>query len=663
MTTKEIVEAVVSYVRDENEKYAILIDGAWGSGKTYLYENYLVDAINSIESGKNGRKRNVYISLYGISSIDALSKQLLANYYIYVKGNGNRLIKKGLKPVAGLIGVVSSAFSFSVGPVKTDLTGALNKIQGLLNVKDMILCFDDLERCAIPINELFGLINNLVEHCNCKVILLADERNIGKIYANTNLEGKYLTVLSGNRKVVQYKKEAERKNNETENHDGEISVEEVKKLNEILYSENYIYKDIKEKVIGKTLFYYPKLDEVISDLINGNKKCKSLIPDGQYKDYLNTHKDGIIRAFSETKNHNLRIIKIWLLSFKKIFDTTTTYFAKDKFYEDVLDEFVRYSIWVIGALKKNKKITPSAMHGSRNLVFFEGNEYTYIHKYEFIDSWIKRDVWDDAELNKACNDIIKRKEREEIEHPPRIQSTGVELGKLRSWHLMGDGQVKQALANLEQEITENKYAFYDYSNILIILLHLEEYKLYTGNIESIKDVMIDLIKLDKVYQENDRFPKSFSSEAMRKKYYDLYTPIAEEREKRNREINNEEQEGADIYRNAKAFCAHCRKMEDYYCRHKSFTEYLNIEKLYELIDKSDNEGIYSIQDAFKTVYYMGNLKDFYLADVENLKTIRKNILDERIVKKGGITRKIALNSLANAIKEALMLLGAEENEM
>ena len=47
MTSEEIVDAVINYVCDENAKYAILIDGAWGSGKTYLYENYLVDAIDS----------------------------------------------------------------------------------------------------------------------------------------------------------------------------------------------------------------------------------------------------------------------------------------------------------------------------------------------------------------------------------------------------------------------------------------------------------------------------------------------------------------------------------------------------------------------------------------------------------------------------------------
>lgn len=101
MNREEIVQAVQSYIRNENEKYALLINGAWGSGKTFLYENYLCDAISDIEVGKNERKKNVYISLYGISTIETLSKQLMTNYLVYVKANGNEIVKKGAKPVAG----------------------------------------------------------------------------------------------------------------------------------------------------------------------------------------------------------------------------------------------------------------------------------------------------------------------------------------------------------------------------------------------------------------------------------------------------------------------------------------------------------------------------------------------------------------------------------
>lgn len=664
MTSKEIVDAVISYVRDENAKYAILIDGTWGSGKTYLYENYLVDAIDSVEVGKNERKQNVYISLYGISSIDSLAKQLITNYLIYVKGNGNKLVKKGLKPLAGIIGVASSAFSFSIGPISTDLSNVFEKIEGSIDVKDMVICFDDLERCTIPINEFFGFVNNLIEHCNCKVIILADEKNIGKIYANTNIEEKYLTVISGNRKVVEYIGDG--KNIKTKNKglgkdtNGEITVEEVKKLNEMLYSENYLYKDIKEKVIGKTMLYYPALKDVIKEVICGNEKSKGIIQEGQYKEYLLKCINDIVSAFTETENRNLRIIRSWIFSFRKIYEATTMYYSNSKYYEEILNDFLRYSIWVAGAIKKNKKITCSTNYGSQDMVYFEGHEYTHIFRYSFIDAWINRNVWSDEDLSQACKSIIKRREQEDVDNPPKIHSTGKALNELRDWYLMEDEQVEEVLEKLVHEVEEGKYAYYDYSNILSTLLYLQVNGLFTGDIKKIQTKMIDMIKKDLDVQEENDFHKNFSSEEIRDKYNELYRPIAEERKIRNREINKEEQEESDIYRSADVFYEHCRKMANYYCIHKSFIEYLDLDKLLALINISNNEDIYTILQAFKTVYFMGNLKDFYMADVQGIKRIIEGVKDDDIVKQGGITRKIALSNFVESLKKDLILLGVEE---
>lgn len=664
MTSKEIVDAVISYVRDENAKYAILIDGTWGSGKTYLYENYLVDAIDSVEVGKNERKQNVYISLYGISSIDSLAKQLITNYLIYVKGNGNKLIKKGLKPLAGIIGVACSAFSFSIGPISTDLSNVFEEIEGSIDVKDMVICFDDLERCTIPINEFFGFVNNLIEHCNCKVIILADEKNIGKIYANTNIEEKYLTVISGNRKVVEYIGDG--KNTKTQNKglgkdtNGEITVEEVKKLNEILYSENYLYKDIKEKVIGKTMLYYPALKDVIKEVICGNEKSKGIIQEGQYKEYLLKYINDIVSAFTETENRNLRIIRSWIFLFRKIYEATTKYYSNSKYYEEILNDFLRYSIWAAGAIKKNKKITRSTNYGSQDMVYFEGHEYTHIFRYSFIDAWINRDAWSDEDLSQACKSIIKRREQEDVDNPPKIHSTGKALNELRDWYLMEDEQVEEVLEKLVHEVEEGKYAYYDYSNILSTLLYLQVYGLFTGDIKKIQTKMIDMIKKDPDVQEENDFPKNFSSEEIRDKYNELYRPIAEERKIRNREINKEEQEESDIYRSADVFYEHCSKMENYYCSHKSFIECLDLDKLLALINISNNEDIYTILQAFKTVYFMGNLKDFYMTDIEGIKRIIEGVKDDDIVKQGGITRKIALSNFVESLKKDLILLGVEE---
>lgn len=528
----------------------------------------------------------------------------------------------------------------------------------------MVICFDDLERCTIPINEFFGFVNNLIEHCNCKVIILADEKNIGKIYANTNIEEKYLTVISGNRKVVEYIGDG--KNIKTKNKglgkdtNGEITVEEVKKLNEMLYSENYLYKDIKEKVIGKTMLYYPALKDVIKEVICGNEKSKGIIQEGQYKEYLLKCINDIVSAFTETENRNLRIIRSWIFSFRKIYEATTKYYSNSKYYEEILNDFLRYSIWVAGAIKKNKKITRSTNYGSQDMVYFEGHEYTHIFRYSYIDAWINRDVWSDEDLSQACKSIIKRREQEDVDNPPKIHSTGKALNELRDWYLMEDEQVEEVIEKLVHEVEEGKYAYYDYSNILSTLLYLQVNGLFTGDIKKIQTKMIDMIKKDPDVQEENDFHKNFSSEEIRDKYNELYRPIAEERKIRNREINKEEQEESDIYRSADVFYEHCLKMANYYCIHKSFIEYLDLDKLLALINISNNEDIYTILQAFKTVYFMGNLKDFYMADVQGIKRIIEGVKDDDIVKQGGITRKIALSNFVESLKKDLILLGVEE---
>ena len=75
---------------------------------------------------------------------------------------------------------------------------------------------------------------------------------------------------------------------------------------------------------------------------------------------------------------------------------------------------------------------------------------------------------------------------------------------------------------------------------------------------------------------------------------------------------------------------------------------------------SNNEDIYTILQAFKTVYFMGNLKDFYMTDIEGIKRIIESVKDDDIVKQGGITRKIALSNFVESLKKDLILLGVEE---
>lgn len=57
---------------------------------------------------------------------------------------------------------------------------------------------------------------------------------------------------------------------------------------------------------------------------------------------------------------------------------------------------------------------------------------------------------------------------------------------------------------------------------------------------------------------------------------------------------------------------------------------------------------------------MGNLKDFYMADVQGIKRIIEGVKDDDIVKQGGNYKKIALSNFVESLKKDLILLGVEE---
>lgn len=655
MDRNEIVQAVQSYIRNDNAKYALLINGAWGSGKTFLYENYLIDAISDIEIGKNERKSNIYISLYGISSIEALSKQLLTSYLIYAKANGSEIVKKGIKPVAGILGVVSKAFSFSIGSFSADFSEAMQSISDLIEVKNMVVCFDDLERCTIPINEFFGYVNNLIEHCNCKVLILADENNIGKIFANTNIEQKYQTILTGDRIVIwDHNKNDQNSNNAKDS----ITVKELKELNELLYSENFIYRDIKEKVIGKTCNYYPEFEESLVELISGNDKHKGYISEDKYKEFLINHIDAIVSAFSEVDNTNLRIVIVWLDLFKNIFIMTYKNLNTSMYYENIMSDFLRYSVWAVVSSRKNKKIIKSAYHGNADYVYYEGHEYTHIIRYYFIDKYIRSDFLDETDLVRAARTIEDRCEREDLYNKEHIKSTGIAYSELSDWRYMEDDAVRECIQKMLVELKENKYAYADYSNIIYSLLYFNKIGLYEGEVSEAQKIMLSLIDNDMNVQEENPIPKSFSNELEKQKYLELYNPIAESRKRRNAILDKGEIEEENIYINADSFFKHCQKREEYYCIHKSFMEYINEDKLLELINSSSLKDIYTIAKAFNTIYYMGNVIDFYINDKDALQCLKNDLHNEEKINIVGITRKYAIEYFNSVIEKVLAGLRA-----
>lgn len=67
---------IMSYVKNRIYNYAVLIDGDWGTGKTYFIQKSLIPKLE--QSGY----MPIYISLYGINSTDSVSQKIALSILI-----------------------------------------------------------------------------------------------------------------------------------------------------------------------------------------------------------------------------------------------------------------------------------------------------------------------------------------------------------------------------------------------------------------------------------------------------------------------------------------------------------------------------------------------------------------------------------------------------
>lgn len=647
MNKYEIFEAVSGYINNEKAKYAVLIDAPWGSGKTYLYENFLADKIAKNEAGKNQRKTNAYISLYGISTIEDLSKELLTNYMLKTKCNDNDIKEKIYKVSSGIASVMSKAISISVGPVTLDFGEIGESLKNSIDIKDMVICFDDLERCSIPINNLFGFINNLVEHCNCKVLILADEANIGKMFANSNIEAKYISLLSGKKLV---KGVDDKGNKKPTNTDEGLTIEQLKQLNEELYSENYVYKDIKEKVIGMSLVYALDLGNEIEDIIEETLRDKEL------KEKLKRSKDDILQHMSACGNRNIRIVHVWLIKFEQIFRTVKKYFAGSEYFENVCKNFMAYSIYVACMVGKNQKLTIWERGTEWGTVKFEVSYLRkWIEGYKFIDDLYTNAIFDEKDVCKAAKYIIDQK-KSEAEEMERIKAHGSALKESAYWIYMEDLQVEELLNRLRQELIDGMYIFQEYKDVLDTFFYLRKQGFCVNDLNEIQRIMIENVDMAEEITEIKEHPLSFDSDEEKKEFYQYYTPIYEHIMEKCREKDKEIINASLEYENAKNFEEYCKENDSLFIKHKTFMNYIDIDLLLNCIKKSDLEGIYHIIEGINRVYGFQNIYEFFAQDVDLLKELKEEIQNPEIIEWRGRTGEHAKNYFIDSLDKILTKL-------
>ncbi len=241
------------------------------------------------EKLKEKKQRCLYVSLYGMTSFSDIENVFFEQLFPIRSSKIASLTGKILQ------GLIKASLKIDLNNDGKDDTVTLQipTIQlpkSLENIDNSILIFDDLERCQIDIGSILGYINYFVEQQGLKVVIIANE---DKLF------------------------------------------------------ENDKYKDIKEKLIGKTFDVYPDLENALEDFI---KEIKNL----DLQRFLSDNTELIDNLYRQAQYNNLRSLKQIILDFERIFQELS---EKDKSKLELLQELFK-TLMAFSIEVKSGIITP-----------------------------------------------------------------------------------------------------------------------------------------------------------------------------------------------------------------------------------------------------------------------------------------------------------------
>ena len=477
MTDSQITQEILRYIEDSSYDYAVLIDGEWGCGKTYYIKNSLIEAIVSHEGEKENGRKVKYISLYGCKSVQDIQENLVwsvAEEAVDKLKDNVKLENKGtISKITNNILLSSRKIGNAVMKKFVPEADTYSIVSDWLIMNNYIFVFDDLERCDCPTNEVFGLINGLVEHEGTKVILVANEKEISQGVDDSNEALEYLVALE---KGIDWPKNEESNSylNRQRNTDV-IKAQELERRRRWLFptkdmAENY--KKIREKLVGVTLRYEPDVEHIILLMVE-----KSLISDDD-KQILMDGMKNMKYVMDYYRHHNLRTFQFFL--------SKATYLLARMDEVSVLDEYVQCikasvideCFWA--AVKYKANIKPGKWEQELNTT--KDNPrfksiLNYVEKGEFVLEDYKADI----------DKYIEELKQSVMSYDPFNLLYNQYYYHSQKWC---EDNIELMIKRLE----EDKYPRYTYTKMLIILVRLVSYGFKEEYLSRVKAAMINNVQ-------------------------------------------------------------------------------------------------------------------------------------------------------------------------
>ena len=649
----DLVESILDYIRADYTDYAIMINGEWGSGKTYFWNNKIRNKINSMQV--NGKKlTTIYMSLYGISNLDEISKKIFIET--------TQLMDKNLRKYMNSNGVTSIPEYAKTGLDMANFFGVTqngDKVNyaDFFSTEDKVLCFDDLERANVDVIDILGYINNFVEHDHIKTIIICNEKELSAKLKNSNLEMKTFIatyLLDKQNRLLAKDKPMVEKIDDT--------IEEVfDKVND--------YERIKEKLIGETFEYQPEFTYIINGILMRYEKYPDLIR------FLRTNTEIIISTFERSGTRNLRILKHALADFKRIYDLVTKKYPNTN--NRVLQAMLIFTIAVSFEIKAGK-ITKDKLANIENndeyksivvssKIFMDNrqfyikefdNNYYYNFKaeyrvFKFIEVFVRTRIMDMRIFKENMEDVERTEDVLNIPGYKRLLTD-------EYWKI-SDGEFPKVITDVLDTVKNGKIELIDIVKLYAYFMYFIDKKLIDYDKDTIKSTFINGMNISSLTSTYCKNPKEelstmyidgsdYDMKDVLDKFYDLNAQL---RDRMYKEL------AEDIFKNIPM------KMEVFYdrfdkeCMKVPIFKYSDPYQIFQRLSCASNEDIVTIKE--KLISRAKKNPKIVKDEKENMYKLCQ-VIDDYVKGKKITIKTVILDDFSKEIREVLQEEQTETTE-
>ena len=639
LSDEELLSEIKYYIENKFYNYAVMIDGAWGSGKTYFVNQVLLPEL------KKETKKSIYTSLYGVSNIDELSKKIYIKFLLKDKSDRiNSTLLAGATEALDVVSGLISPFIGKYGDIEIKEKKIQNLVQKFVPIKDCILIFDDLERCNCPMKEILGYINGFVEQAGMKVLIIANQNELRQKMDAQSMALQLQAVLGEDEKLdFEDKQENEIYNllagkNTQEEGIKKVSIEEALKRVSQVFKQTSEYERIREKIIGSIYYYRPNIKKAMLHLIE-NKFSYGEIGRPQLEKNLNYLAD-----YMEKEQHvNFRTFQFFLLKMNGLFSEikAETYENQDMVYKKLIQ-----ACWYACIMLKK---------GNLDDIWKENQEYnnTGELRIRFIEEYVQYSI-----LDQGIKKLLKKFDDEETE---KIRNQKDPINSLQyDWIVSTEKVVREWMDDIIKNACAGKYGIGSYDRIQQIFLQIYQAGFESTYIKRLTDAMCASIQEGTAKGEPDCL---LSMNGEKKELVELYNANMQRIVKTYNKCMAKKSEGdmnsflkeSDWAKQIYDYiwqAKHPSESEDYRKKIEVFLNGMDINVLTSKLKEASLENLEKFRGVLKEIYsqnyapdILWNEKEQIKVLIDSLKEFQENSTDK--------IRKYQYKLIADYLSEAL----------